>query len=166
MSQIFAQEPVAGNVIKDFGRTYKVEDPDFKTDTTQIFKAVFDIAKTSEDPSKPNPLLETAARFLNMHQMAGVPSKNIIVALVIHGSASQDILNDQVYSERVSVATNPNTLLLTELANHGVEIILCGQTAAHRKITINEAHPNTKIALSAMTALVQLQNQGYQLINF
>ena len=163
---IFAQQPVSGNVIKEFGKSYLIEDPDFKTDTTQIFKAVFDISKTSEDPSKPNPLLETAARFLNMHQMAGVPSKNIIVALVIHGSAYQDILNDVQYTERVSSTKNPNTELLTELAKNGADIILCGQTAAFRKIPKAEAHPDIQISLSAMTALVQLQNQGYRLINF
>lgn len=163
---IFAQEPVSGNVIKEFGKSYLVENPDFKTDSTQLFKVVFDIGRTFDDSSKPNPLFEVAAKFLNMHQMAGVPLKNIEVALVIHGSASQDILNDRIYAERLSEATNPNTALLTELANNGVQIILCGQTAAFRKITSAEAHPDTQIALSAMTALVQLQNQGYRLINF
>jgi len=27
-------------------------------------------------------------------------------------------------------------------------------------------HPDVKIALSAMTALIELQNKGYKLINF
>jgi len=121
---------------------------------------------TFEDPSKPNTLLETAARFINMHELAGVPKENLKVAVVIHGNASQDILTDSEYAKRVSESKNPNTELLTALANNGVQIILCGQTAANKKISKTEAHPNVQIALSAMTALVQLQDQGYRSINF
>lgn len=163
----YAQETQVGEVITEYGDFYKVENSDFKTDVTAQYSVVFDIGRSFEDPSKPNPLIETAARFINMHREAGVPSENIHVALVIHGGASTDILKDEKYTEKFSEITeNPNTKLITELANQGAQIILCGQTAVHRKITKSEALPEVKIALSAMTALVQLQNQGYRLINF
>ncbi|PKG43393.1 DsrE family protein [Psychroflexus sp. MES1-P1E] len=52
------------------------------------------------------------------------------------------------------------------VAEHNIEIILCGQTSKHRLISKKGLHPDVKIALSAMSALIQLQNEKYALINF
>jgi intracellular sulfur oxidation DsrE/DsrF family protein len=163
----FAQEAHSGKVIEDYGKVYTVSNPDFKTDTTAQYKVVFDIGRSFDNPSQPNALIETAARFINMHREAGVPAENIKVALVIHASASTEILKNEFYHEKFpEVAVNPNAELISQLSDQGVELILCGQTAAHRKITKAQTLPQVKIALSAMTALVQLQNQGYRPINF
>jgi intracellular sulfur oxidation DsrE/DsrF family protein len=163
----YAQEAHSGEVIKDYGKVYTITNPDFKTDSTAQFKAVFDVARSFDDPAKPNALIETVARFINMHREAGVPAENIKVALVIHGSAYNDILKNEIYQKKFpEITTNPNAELISQLSDQGVELILCGQTAAHRKITKAQTLPQVKIALSAMTALVQLQNQGYRTINF
>jgi intracellular sulfur oxidation DsrE/DsrF family protein len=61
---------------------------------------------------------------------------------------------------------NPNYDLLSTLTEHNIEIILCGQTSKHKAISKKTLHPDVKISLSAMTALIQLQNEGYTLINF
>ncbi len=166
-SIIYAQEAHAGKIISDYGKIYTVNNPDFKTDTTAQFKVVFDVGRSFENPDNPNALIETAARYINMHREAGVPAKNIQVALVIHGAASTDLLKNEFYKEKFPDSkVNPNAELISKLANEGVQVILCGQTAAHRKITKTELLPETQISLSAMTALVQLQNKGYRLINF
>ncbi len=163
----FAQEAHTGQVIKDYGKVYTITTPDFKTDTTAQFKAVFDIARSFEDPAKPNALIETAARFINMHREAGVPSENIKVALIIHGAASTEILKNEFYQEKFpEITINPNAELISQLSDQGVQVILCGQTAAYRNISKAKTLPEVQIALSAMTALVQLQNDGYQLISF
>jgi len=163
----FSQEFHSGEIIKDYGKIYSVENPSFKTDTTATYKVVFDVGRSFDNPSQPNALIETAARFINMHREAGVPVDNIQVALVIHGAASTEILKDEFYNEKFpQINTNPNSELISQLADQGVQIILCGQTAAHRKITKNKAHPDVQLSLSAMTALIQLQNDGYRLINF
>ena len=52
------------------------------------------------------------------------------------------------------------------VAEHNIEIILCRQTSKHRSISKKGLHPDVKIALSAMSALIQLQNEKYALINF
>ena len=52
------------------------------------------------------------------------------------------------------------------VAEHNIEIILCRQTSKHRSISKKGLHPDVKIALSAMSALIQLQNEEYALINF
>ncbi|WP_299443232.1 DsrE family protein [uncultured Aquimarina sp.] len=163
---LFCQkESKKGTVITEYGKTYEVKNPDFKTNTTDHLKAVFDVGRSFGDSTKVNPLIHTAARYLNMHVDAGVPLAHLKVALVIHGNAANDILNNKKYNEKFSV-NNPNTPLISALTDKGVQIILCGQTAAHRKISKSDVHPKIQIALSAMTALVQLQNKNYKLINF
>ncbi len=163
----YAQEAHAGEIIKDYGKIYSVNNPDFKTDTTAKFKVAFDVGRNFENPAQPNKLIETAARFINMHREAGVPAENIKVALVIHGSATNDILKNEFYQVKYpEITVNPNAELISQLANQGVQVILCGQAAAHRNITKAEALPEVQIALSALTALIQLQNDGYRLINF
>ena len=64
-AKAYAQQPVSqsGNVIAEFGKTYEVPNPDFKTDTDLVFKAVFDVSKAPEDKGKRNPYIETIARF-------------------------------------------------------------------------------------------------------
>ncbi|GAA4272295.1 hypothetical protein GCM10022258_15890 [Aquimarina gracilis] len=160
---IFAQKK--GAVISNYGKTYEVSSPDFKTDLQSDLKVVFDVGRTFEDNTKVNPLFNTAARYLNMHVDAGVSHEKLKVALVIHGSAAYDILNNAKYQEKYKV-DNPNADLIAALSEKGVQIILCGQTAAYRQITKEDALPEIKFALSAMTALVQLQNENYRLINF
>jgi len=48
----------------------------------------------------------------------------------------------------------------------GVKIFLCGQTAAYRGFATEELHPAVTMALSAMTAHVRLQSEGFTLIPF
>ncbi|UOB17330.1 DsrE family protein [Abyssalbus ytuae] len=154
-----------GPVINKFGAVYEVTEADMKVHENDTLKVVFDVGKAFDDKNKTNLLIESAARFLNLHAQNGVPVQNIKVALVIHGGAAHDILKNSYYHEKFD-ADNPNALLLEELEKAGVDIYLCGQTAAHRNITREKALPQVKFALSAMTALVKLQNEEYRLINF
>ncbi len=159
------QKTSKGPIIAEFGGVYQVADQDFELDTNGVFKVVFDVGRTFEANDRPNPLIETAARFLNMHAQNGVKPENMKVALVVHGSASQDILTDKAYHKKHGI-DNPNTPLIKALNDAGVDIILCGQTAGYRNITRSDALREVKFALSAMTALIQLQNNEYRLINF
>lgn len=166
---IFSQNLQKGDVIKNYGSFFKIENPDFKIDSSQPIKVVFDISRSFDDPNGTNTLFEAAARFLNLHTQAGIPLKNIKMALVVHGSAVNDILNNEQYLKRHPSATtsiNPNSPLLRELADYGVQIILCGQSAAYNHIDKSDTQKDVKFAISAMTALVQLQNDGYRLISF
>ena len=156
---------VDGKIIKDFGETFNIENADIKTDTTAIFKVIFDVSKTSEDKSIPNKYIVTAARFLNMHANEGMTKDQLKVALTIHGSAWQDVLNNKDYKEKFGV-DNPNLKLINQLNEVGVDVILCGQTAVYRGLNKDNVMPSVKFALSAMTALIQYQNNGYIYISF
>lgn len=156
---------VEGKIIKNFGETFNVENIDIPTNTSEEFKVIFDISQSSKDKDVINKNIVTAARFLNMHANEGMKKEQLKVAMTIHGGAWQDVLNNETYKEKYGV-DNPNFELINELTEAGADIIICGQTAVFRGITKDNANPNVKFALSAMTALIQYQKNGYTFIKF
>lgn len=156
---------VEGAIIKDFGATFEVDNPDIKTNISEEFKIILDVSQSSQDKSVMNKNIVTAARFLNMHANEGMSAKQLKAAMTIHAGAWQDILTNKAYKEKFGV-DNPNHELINQLTEAGVEIILCGQTASFRNIQKEDINPNVKLALSAMTALIQYQRDGYTFIKF
>lgn len=154
-----------GPLIEQFGPVYEVARPDFATPTDLVYRAVFDVAPSPDAADAINPRIESLARFLNMHARAGVHGERMHLALVVHGAAGKDMLSSAAYKSRFGVA-NPNAPLLAALQANGVRVILCGQTAAHRGFRREELAPGVETAMSAMTALVALQSEGYRLISF
>ena len=144
-----------GPAIPGYGPVAKVpEAGPISRDT--VMKVAFDVSAAAE-PGKLNRTLETAARFLNMHEAAGIPAENISLAVVVHGPAAADLLKGK---------GNANAPLIAALLKHRVRIILCGQTAAYRDITKADLLPGVELSLSAMTAHAQLQHDGYTLNPF
>jgi len=163
---ITAQENnVKGKIIKDFGQPFSVESPDIKTDIKTEHKVIFDVNKSSEDNSTINKYIVTAARFLNMHAASGMKPEQLHVAITIHGGAWKDAMTNEAYKEKYGV-DNPNLELINQLTEAGVDVILCGQTAGARGLNKDNVNSQVKFALSAMTALLQYQNNGYRFLTF
>ena len=156
-----SQEKSTGPVIADYGPVFKIEKPDFKTDMSQEFKVVFDVMDSPESHTELNKKLETTARFLNLQAQAGIPVSQLKVAVLVHNAASKDITHDEAYKTRFGVP-NPNSGMVQALLDAGVEIIYCGQSSMARNFPKEDLIPGVKIALSAMTANIQLQNEGYR----
>lgn len=152
-----------GPVIKNFGEN-AVIDSDIRIDPEHTFNVVFDVGKQG-DQDKVNRAFNSLARFINMHARAGTKPENINLALVVHGKAAYDLLNNKSY-EKEFLSDNPNHALLNELLKNRVRIYLCGQTAAYYDVKNSDLHPGVKMALSAMTAHALLQQQGYTLNPF
>ena len=148
-----------GAAIPAFGKVASV-DSDLKIPKNTEFKVTFD-AGTQAAPGEINRTLDSAARFINMHIEAGVPRDNIHVAVVIHGSASTGVTNNDAYKKKTDGATNANVALIAALLENNTGIYLCGQTAAYRGVTKDDLVPGVKLALSAMTAHALLLQQGY-----
>lgn len=166
-SEVTAQkaERKMGPVIENFGPVFSVENPGFITDTSKIYKVVFDVHDTPEDKTKVNPMLNTLARFLNMHAQAGVPIENLKVACVIHNKASHDVLNNEGYRAKFGVE-NPNVPLLAALKEVGAEVYICGQSVAARGVDRSNLAESVKVGLSAITVILSLESEGYTLIKF
>ncbi|MEX0316075.1 MAG: DsrE family protein [Allomuricauda sp.] len=164
-NSIFSQTPTTGPIISDFGKVYKIDNPDFKVHTDKEYKAVIDVTGKPDSHTNRNPLIETAARFLNMHAQSGVPAELLKVALVVHGNASKDVISNEAYQKRYG-KDNPNTKLIRSLLKADVPVIICGQSATYHEIDRSDLIEGVQLSLSAMTALIHLQGEGYQLIKF
>lgn len=153
----------AGPAIPDYGRIASV-DSDFAIPKNARFKVQFDLQKGAK-PGEINRGLETAARFVNMHVENGVPIKNIMLAVVVHGGATKDLTNDARYKTDNGMA-NANAPLIAALLDKGVRIYVCGQSAAAYGVSKSDLAPGVKMALSAMTAHALLASEGYSLNPF
>lgn len=145
-----------------FGKVTAVDSDLPITPRTEL-KALF----TGYEPAKPGEMnneFNNAARFINMNVAAGVPEKNVHVAIVLHGGASWDVVNDAAYGRKNDGKTNGSAAAIADLVAHGVQIYVCGQSAAFLGIEKKDLLPGVKLALSAMDAAVLLQAQGYQLV--
>lgn len=147
-----------GPLIKGFGKNAPVQQS-FTFDKATEFKIAFDVAKQG-DTEKVNRKFDSLARFLNMHVANGVNPENIKLALVVHGKAGYDLLSNNAYQAKFD-KNNPNNRLLEELLKNNVAIVLCGQSAAYYDIQNKQLHNGVQMALSAMTAHVMLQKQGF-----
>lgn len=161
----FSQEKKTGPIIANYGKVWKIENADIEVDTTREYKVVFDIMDSPEDKNAVNAKIETAARFLNMHAQAGVPAKNLKAVIVVHNAASKDIISDTAYQDKYGTK-NPNSDLVKELLEADVKVIFCGQSSVSRGFPKEDLIPGVQLSLSAMTALIQLQDEGYRLIKF
>jgi intracellular sulfur oxidation DsrE/DsrF family protein len=157
-----AAEFSAGPVFQDYGKKVVVEGVDFNANTQ--FKVAFDVAKGAE-PGKLNRQFDSLARFINMHVASGVEAANIELALVVHGSATLDLLADPAYQQKQG-AKNANIALLNALMANQVRVIVCGQSAAAHGYANEAFLPGVEVALSAMSAHALLQQQGYTLNPF
>ena len=158
-------EKSAGPLIKDYGAVWDVPDPEFETQTDIEYRVMFDIYKSPSNPKELNPGLNTLARFMNMHAKAGVPAENIKVVAIVHNQASWDMLMDEAYEEKYGTP-NPNRELIEQLKAAGAHIYQCGQSLYSRKVPRDKLLPEVEVALSAMSVILNLQKEGYQLIKF
>ncbi len=145
----------AGSLIADYGRIAAV-DMTSALPENAVFQIAFDSATRSETDSL-NRTLTSAARFLNMHVANGVEAEDLHLAIVIHGGAVHDVAS--------ATAAN-NADLVATLLEHGVRVIVCGQSATYYDVSREDLLPGVEMALSAMTAHALLQQGGYTLNPF
>jgi intracellular sulfur oxidation DsrE/DsrF family protein len=144
----------AGPMIKDYGPVADI-DVTLPVPKDAVLRHSFDVAERAED-GELNRTLVSAARFINMHARAGIGADRIKIAVVVHGTAVHD----------VSKEARENAGLVAALIDHGVRIIVCGQSAAYYDVTTDNLLPGVEMALSAMTAHALLQQQDYSLNPF
>ncbi|MEO2280565.1 DsrE family protein [Pseudoalteromonas pernae] len=159
----FAHSKEAKPVINGFGNYFDVPKHAPITADTK-FKIAFDVAPAAK-AGQQNNYMNSLARFINMHVAHGVKPENIELALVVHGDASVDVLANKYYQQRFD-AQNKNQDLITQLLKNNTVVYVCGQSATYHKVKPEQLIPGVQMALSAMTAHAQLQQQGYTLNPF
>jgi len=148
----------AGTLIPEYGKIADIADmvPLAKDANYNIS---FDVSKQAE-VGELNRQFVSSARFLNMHVANGVDPENINLAIVIHGKAVLDVTKQEFYEDK-TVADNANAGLIAKLVENGVEVFVCGQSAAFQGVKTSDLLPGVKMSLSAMTAHATLQQSGY-----
>lgn len=144
-----------GPVIPDFGPVAAVPGA-AALPADHVYRVSFDTSQRAAE-GELNSTLTGAARFLNMHAAAGVPVENIRLAVVVHGSAVRDV---------TSADAGANAALVAALGEHGVRILVCGQSVVWYDLAADDLLPGVEMALSAMTAHALLQGDGYTLNPF
>jgi len=120
---------------------------------------------TADGPvNEVHPAIDKVARFVNIYAGAGKQPAEVKITVVLHGGATQVALSDVEYRRHLKVDSNPNTQLVRELCEAGVEFIVCGQALAHKGFSPEGVTTDIKIAVSALTANVNRQADGYAVV--
>ena len=157
-------QQASGPVITAAGPSFEVQAPTFPTPATGELKALFEITAGGGDTVNVNAQMVTMARFFNIHVRNGVTERRLKAAAVFHGQGWTALLSDSAFAARFGGKPNPSRKLVEELLQHGVQLVLCGQTAGARSIRRDELLPGVTVSVSAMTAFIALQNDGYRVI--
>lgn len=148
----------ANPVIKDYGRVVQL--PEAAQQPRSGAKIVVDVTKKGE-PGALNPGIEKIARFVNIYQGAGKEPADVQIAIVLHGDATLTVLNADAWGERFESESNPNLDCLHQLHEAGVQIYVCGQSLISKDASPAEVVVFADVAVSGLTALVNLQTDGY-----
>ncbi len=123
-------------------------------------RLIVDLTKGGPDDQL-NAGLEKVARYVNIYAGAGAELAESQIAVVFHGDATLIVLNDDAYSEKFKTEGNPNLKLLQQLHEAGVELVVCGQSLTSKGSKTEELAVFVQTAVSALTAVVNLQADGY-----
>ena len=154
-----------GPVFEDFGAVYAIEDADLLLDTDKNYKVIFDVYTDDKKPDNMNPLINTVARFMNMHGQNGFAASQMDIVVVLHGAATKNALSEKAFKKEFKTK-HPNTELIEALVDKNVKIYVCGQSLMSKGYEAKNISEDVKISLSALTALVKYQSEGFQIINF
>jgi intracellular sulfur oxidation DsrE/DsrF family protein len=126
-------------------------------------KLVIDVTGGGE-PAELNPAIEKVAKYLNIYAGAGAEPAQAQFAVVFHGDATLAILNDEAYAAKLKTKGNPNLELLHQLHEQGVELYVCGQSLISNDSKPEDVAVFVDTAVSALTAVVNLQADGYSYV--
>ncbi|RNC84687.1 MAG: hypothetical protein ED557_06825 [Balneola sp.] len=157
-STLFAQE-ARFPIIKGFGGIYEIEGAVHpKLDVS--YDIVVDLKTLQRDKESINPGLNNVARMMNLHGLGGVTPENLSVAVVIHGGATDVVLDNETYQQRYEL-NNPNIDLISTLKEAGVSIYVCGQSLLARKYAQQSVNPDITTGLSMLTVFTTYMHEGY-----
>jgi intracellular sulfur oxidation DsrE/DsrF family protein len=149
--------------IQGYGNIHYLPDSAFKPQPGHTYKVVFALTQAAKQPDKVNPALDHVARTVNLYAASGVPPGKLKFVAVAYGAATPLALDDAHYQAAYGVP-NPNLPLIAELKKAGVTIAVCGQAVAEHHFQYDWIDPGVTLALSGLTTVTTLEQQGYALM--
>lgn len=105
--------------------------------------------------------------LLDTYDSQKIPRDQVHLIVVVHGEAGYWLLKDEQYRNFANVTDqNPNTAIIGELLQRGVEIDMCRQTMEKHGWLDDELLPGIRVVYGAYSRLIDLQLQGYAYIRF
>ena len=144
------------------GRIHPMSQAAYQPDAKATYKVVFSLSKFGDKPTEVSPSLDHVARAVNLYVHAGVPLSHLKFVAIAAGAATPIALNDEQYRRKYGVA-NPNLPLIAQLRKAGVDVAVCAQAVAERDFQFDWVDPQVTTALSGLTTVIDLQQQGYAL---
>lgn len=149
--------------VKGFGKMHPLPNAAYQPQKTATYKIVFDVTKAGDKPSDVNPSLEQVARTINLYASAGTPLDHLKLVAILHGAATPAALDNAHYKQQFGV-DNPNLEIIRKLRAAGTDVAVCGQAVAEHHFQYEWIAPNVTLALSAVTTVTLLENEGYALV--
>ena len=149
--------------VESFGPVVPIPDATAQRDGGESYRVVFNITEGRPGDGRVSSDLALVARFVNLLALSEMdPAESDIVA-VVHEAATPAVVSDEAYRARYGTA-NPNTDLIIELENHGVDVVVCGQALAGAGFPVEAVFDPVDVSISAMTEIASRQLDGYALM--
>lgn len=155
--------PAPAPAIATHGKAVVMPDTAHQPDPTVRHRAVFNLTQAPASPAATDPGLERVARAINLFTASGVPRMQLDFVVLLSGAATDSVLDDSTYRARHGVA-NPNLGLIAQLSAAGVQLFVCGQALHAKDLDRDSLAPGIAVSLSALTSVIQLQQEGYALV--
>ncbi|MEO8780286.1 MAG: DsrE family protein [Rhodanobacter sp.] len=167
-SSLFSTAAFAGDnfwqtpTIHGAGRIHAMPQAAYQPDRQATYKVVFSLSHFGAKPTAVSSSLEHVARAVNLYVNAGVPLSHLKFVAIAAGPATPIMLNDEQYRAKYGVA-NPNLPVITQLRKAGVDVAVCAQAVAEHDFHYDWIDSSVTVALSGLTTVIDLQQQGYAL---
>lgn len=149
--------------IAGYGKMHPLPRAAYKPAAGQTYRVVFALTAAAKSPATVNPALERVARTVNLYVASGVPLRHLRFVAVAYGPATPLALDDAHYRAMYGIP-NPNLPLIALLRKAGVDVAVCGQAVAEHKFQYDWVDSSVTLALSALTTITSLEQQGYHLM--
>ena len=166
---LFSTAAVAGDgfwltpTIHGAGKIHPMPKAAYQPDPGATYKVVFSLSHFGAKPTEVSPSLEHVARSVNLYVNAGVPLSHLKFVAIAAGAATPIVLNDEQYRKIYGVA-NPNLSVIAQLRKAGVDVAVCAQAMAEHHFDYGWQDSHITLALSGLTTVIDLQQQGYALM--
>lgn len=144
------------------GRIHPLPQAAYQPDPAATYRVVFSLSRAGATPMDVSPSLDNVARAVNLYVNAGVPLSHLKFVAIAAGKATPIVLNDVQYQKLYGVP-NPNLALIAKLRKAGVDVAVCAQAMAEHDFHFSWADAHITVALSGLTTVIDLQQEGYAL---
>ena len=145
------------------GKIHPMPQAAYQPDPHATYKVVFGMSHFGAKPTDVSPSLEHVARAVNLYVNAGVPLSHLKFVAIAAGPATPIALNHAQYRKLYGVP-NPNLEVIAQLRKAGVDVAVCAQAVAEHQFQYDWIDSKVTVALSGLTTLIDLQQQGYALV--